>query len=79
MTLRDHFRDDLHELKSPGEKKDSTTADGVRATDDWAFEYLGLNWLQPIMEAFDEDGSGYVTVAEINRLTEALPTELNWR
>ncbi|TCD69752.1 hypothetical protein EIP91_006288 [Steccherinum ochraceum] len=78
LTLRDHFRDDLHELQSPGEKVVTTTAEDIRATDDWAFEYLGLNWLQPIMEAFDEDGSGYVTVAEINRLTESLPAELNW-
>ena len=79
MTLRDHFRDELHDVQSPTTERGDYPSDDDRGTDDWAFEYLGLNWLPQIMEAFDEDGSGYITVTEINRFTEAMPTKLNWR
>lgn len=51
----------------------------VQGLDDWAFQYISLAWLQPIMEAFDDDGSGYITVAEINKFTEAMPASLKWR
>ncbi|THH29709.1 hypothetical protein EUX98_g4473 [Antrodiella citrinella] len=77
LTLRDHFRDELYDVKTPLEGAPDQE-DDERGTNDWTFEYLGLNWLQAIMEAFDEDGSGYVTVAEINRFTEALPVDLDW-
>ncbi|CAL1709434.1 unnamed protein product [Somion occarium] len=48
------------------------------ARDDWAYHYISLAWLQPIMEAFDDDGSGYITVTEINRFTDGKPKELRW-
>lgn len=31
------------------------------------------------MEAFDDDGSGYVTYQEVNEFVEAKPDSLNWR
>ncbi|KAH8102306.1 hypothetical protein BXZ70DRAFT_891052, partial [Cristinia sonorae] len=74
LTLRDHFREQRQDVKSPALPND----DDNQGSDDWAFEFLGLNYLQPVIDAFDEDGSGYVTVTEINRLTESLPPELNW-
>lgn len=48
-------------------------------TDEWALPYIDIKWLQPIVESFDEDGSGYVTIAEINNFTQSRPTELGWR
>ncbi|KAJ3484626.1 hypothetical protein NLI96_g5521 [Meripilus lineatus] len=47
-------------------------------TDEWALPYIDIKWLQPIVESFDEDGSGYVTIAEINNFTQSRPTELGW-
>ena len=47
--------------------------------DDWAIPYTAVKWLQPIVEAFDDDGSGYITIAEINRFTKSKPNELDWR
>ena len=72
MTLQDHYRDqfDFATSKVPNE---------AVASDQWALEFLSVGWLDPIMEAFDDDGSGYITIAEVNRFTDALPTELGWR
>lgn len=33
--------------------------------------------LQALMDSFDEDGSGFVTVKEVNELTQKMPVE--WR
>ena len=49
------------------------------AKDEWALEYLGLNWLRPLMEAFDDDVSGYVSITEVNKLMDMCPPSLNWR
>lgn len=67
MTLRDHYR----------EKADSASF-GQGSTDKWAFEYISAKYLQPIMEAFDDDGSGYVTYQEVNEFVEEIPEELKW-
>ncbi|KAK7683623.1 hypothetical protein QCA50_013461 [Cerrena zonata] len=75
MTLRDHFREKAEDFELDA---DIFKSKEDMRTDDWALEYISINWLQPIMEAFDDDGSGYVTIAEINRFTESMPTELNW-
>ena len=68
MTLRDHFRE-----------KNNENITGVEALEDWALEYIDVLWLQSIMEAFDDDASGYITIAELNRFTDARPDSLNWR
>ena len=73
-TLQDHFREQAGEycfgpLASPC----------VSRADEWAFDYVGMQYLQQMKEAFDEDGSGYITVREVNRLIEMLPDELDWR
>lgn len=76
MTLRDHFREKVQEIKldaAAGSSKEQLR------TDDWALDYISVTWLQPIMEAFDDDGSGYVTIAEINQFTDAMPKDLGWR
>ena len=76
MTLRDHFREKVQEIKldaAAGASKEQLR------TDDWALDYISVTWLQPIMEAFDDDGSGYVTIAEINQFTDSMPKDLGWR
>ena len=45
--------------------------------DQWALQYLNLLHVQPILEAFDDDGTGFVSVKEVNELTSARPD--GWR
>lgn len=45
--------------------------------DAWAIKYIDVMWVQPILEAFDDDASGFITVTEVNRFTSSRPTD--WR
>lgn len=45
--------------------------------DEWALEWISINRLQSIAEAFDDDASGFITVAEVNQFTTARPKD--WR
>ncbi|KAM5542277.1 hypothetical protein V8D89_004150 [Ganoderma adspersum] len=71
LTLQDHYRD-LFDNATNAERPDAI------ANDEWALEYLGLNWLRPLMEAFDDDASGYVTITEVNKLMDMRPSSLTW-
>jgi hypothetical protein len=48
-----------------------------KADDQWALNYINMQNIQPILEAFDDDGSGFVTIREVNQLTSARPK--GWR
>ena len=72
MTLRDHY-------KERAESAALATFGGSQRSDDWAFEFINAKYLQPIMEAFDDDGSGYVTYQEVNEFVEERPSSLDWR
>ena len=69
LTLQDHYRDKFEQ---------ATHAPGPASTDQWALKYLSAQGLGPVMEAFDDDGSGYITVTEVNRFTETMPKDLKW-
>ncbi|KAM5543353.1 hypothetical protein V8D89_003227 [Ganoderma adspersum] len=43
--------------------------------DEWALEWINTIRLQAIMEAFDDDGSRLITVAEVNHFTESRPKD----
>jgi len=45
--------------------------------DAWAIKYVDVMWVQPILEAFDDDASGFITVTEVNRFTSSRPAD--WR
>lgn len=45
--------------------------------DAWTLIHLSIIHLQPLSEAFDDDVSGFVTVAEANAFTTLRPLE--WR
>jgi len=51
--------------------------EGVTGSDQWALQYIGVNYVRSILEAFDDDASGFVTVKEANNLTRSRP--LDWR
>ena len=70
LTLQDYCRDEFEQ---------TTHAPGAVSTDEWALRYLNAQGLGPIMEAFDDDASGYVTITEVNKLMDLRPPSLGWR
>jgi len=45
--------------------------------DAWAIKFLDIMWIRPILEAFDDDASGFITVTEVNTFTSSRPDD--WR
>lgn len=77
-TLRDHFHEMArNELITKGLGENRARSEEIAESDEWALQYIDIKWLPSIIESFDDDGSGYITVAEINRFTESRPK--NWR
>ena len=77
LTLRDHYLEKL-----PPETKgvlDMSTGsiDNCTNPDGWAIKYIDIMWAQPILEAIDDDASGFITVTEVNRFTSSRPVD--WR
>ena len=54
------------------------TAGGAASTDDWAQRYITLKYVRNIMEAFDEDVSGFITIKEANDFTGSRPLDWRW-
>lgn len=50
---------------------------GVRPEDRWTLDYITILRIQPLLEAFDDDASSFVTVSEVNAFTQARPRD--WR
>jgi hypothetical protein len=67
VALKDHY------AKKASKHLDSATGD----PDSWALEYIAIGHKQSILEAFDEDYSGFVTVDEVGRFTQSRPSD--WR
>ncbi|KAI0043104.1 hypothetical protein FA95DRAFT_1546775 [Auriscalpium vulgare] len=61
LALRDHYAE--HLLASPDDQ------------DAWAITFIDLMWLQPILEAFGDEASGFITVAQINAFTTSRPAD----
>jgi hypothetical protein len=47
------------------------------AEDFWALACISTRTLQPVLEAFDDDSSGFITIKEVNQLTASKPK--GWR
>ena len=72
VTLRDY-------LQSNTRRNEPFEATSGQQRDDWTTDFIELLYVQRIKEAFDEDASGYVTVAEVNKFTRGMPEDLHWR
>jgi hypothetical protein len=48
-----------------------------RQDDRWALAYINAAYVQPILEAVDDDGTGFVSVKEVNTFVAERPD--NWR
>lgn len=57
--------------------KDRSATGEHRDPSQWVIKYLDFPRIHHILEAFDEDTSGFVTIAEVNRFTKMRP--LDWR
>ena len=66
LALKDHYA----EMVAGG------GADAA-SLDEWALQYININYVRNIMEAFDEDASGFITIKEANDFTGSRP--LGWR
>ncbi|KAJ7228211.1 hypothetical protein GGX14DRAFT_346568 [Mycena pura] len=71
MALRDYYQEGGEDSSESRGENNNT-----RIADDWALQYLTVSRLQSISEAFDDDASGFVTVAEANTFTSSRP--LDW-
>ena len=71
-------------------EKFAAEAEGVLGTGDvstntpqnpdaWAIKFIDVTHLQPILEAFDDDASGFITISEVNRFTSSPRRPANWR
>ncbi|KAJ6591176.1 hypothetical protein DFH09DRAFT_195515 [Mycena vulgaris] len=70
MALRDYYQEGVEDAET------AAATGKKRNPDDWALAYLNVSRLQSISEAFDDDASGFVTVAEANAFTTSRP--LGW-
>lgn len=53
------------------------SAPAILASDEWTLRYINIVRIQPLIEAFDDDASGFITVREANQFTRMrLP---DWR
>ncbi|KAI1785580.1 hypothetical protein LXA43DRAFT_1037408 [Ganoderma leucocontextum] len=77
LALRDYFREKLEQIRRV---KSGTTpivpSRQLNDQEEWTLEYINVTRVQPIIEAFDDDASGFITVAEVNTFTTARPE--NW-
>ena len=58
-------------------EKAATESSSLKDLDDWAIKYINIGRARSVLEAFDDDASGFVTVNEVNNLTRSRPR--NWR
>ncbi|KAI0951411.1 hypothetical protein AcW1_008459 [Taiwanofungus camphoratus] len=73
LALRDYYREQADDRKHHANHLDMADTDDLSL---WALEWITVNRLQSIVEAFDDDASGFITVAEANRFTTSRP--LKW-
>ncbi|KAJ7757039.1 hypothetical protein B0H16DRAFT_1885755 [Mycena metata] len=74
MALRDYFQEDHPKRRDRNEHDHPVVV--IDKEDEWALEYISVLRLQAISEAWDDDASGFVTIAEVNAFTTARP--LDW-
>ncbi|KDR77265.1 hypothetical protein GALMADRAFT_225374 [Galerina marginata CBS 339.88] len=91
LTLRDHISNDnsnpgtpiLKRAVLPEEVGDSKrlhpSAPNItdKESDEWVLDYIDVAYVQPIVEAIDEDASGFISVKEANSFALARPQELS--
>ncbi|KAK0504191.1 hypothetical protein EDD18DRAFT_1062742 [Armillaria luteobubalina] len=76
LALHDYF---IEKLKPPGRPDEPIPAEYEK--DRWTLAYLNSPHFQPLLEAIDDDATGFITIREINTFMESKPKEwmlLQW-
>lgn len=61
----------------PRDQVDDEDSGPLEEGDMWTLDCINFGAMQRIQEAFDGDSSGFITVQEVNRLTQMRPDQ--WR
>jgi hypothetical protein len=89
MALHDYYTDRLNTDPSPSSPtnldlpspppsgRSSLAAPRKWNNDKWALAYINAAYVQPILEAVDDDGTGFVSINEVNTFVAERPD--NWR
>jgi len=65
------------ELKEYYTEKGVKDSNSPQGPDSWAIKHISISRARSILEAFDDDFSGFVTVNEVNNLIRSKPQD--WR
>ena len=77
LALRDYYLEKLStETEGVPDMGVSAISNSINP-DAWAIKYIDVIWVQPILEAFDDDALGFITVSEVNQFTSSRPVD--WR
>ncbi|KAI1783152.1 hypothetical protein LXA43DRAFT_1187180 [Ganoderma leucocontextum] len=72
LALRDYYRQQVKRKREAPHSIEEVKS-WVADKDEWALEWINVNRLQAIVEAFDDDASGFITVEEVNYFTTSRP------
>ena len=67
LALRDYYFQSIADSEAA---QDGTTT-CVSKDDRWALDYINVSDTSSIAEAFDDDASGFITIAEVNNFTSS--------
>ncbi|THG94425.1 hypothetical protein EW026_g7045 [Hermanssonia centrifuga] len=73
MSLREYFAEHYDSVLFDNADVSPQTTSGP---DRWALQYISIPRIRPLLEAFDDDSSSFVTIREMNTFTQARPQ--NW-
>ncbi|KAI0741196.1 hypothetical protein C8Q76DRAFT_710506 [Earliella scabrosa] len=74
LAIHDYYLQKLDDQRHDSQlRRDESAARCINEEDVWTLDYLDLMHLQPILEAFDDDVSGFVTIQEVNHFTTSRP------
>ncbi len=71
LALREHYNQQVQSKREVG------NGESQSGDDAWALDWINLRRLQAIAEAFDDDASGFITIAEVNQFTASRPWGAN--
>ena len=81
LNLHDYYADQRNRvgrtgspLQTPPSARSSHVSSPKKKVDDgWALEYINAAYVQSILEAVDDDGTGFISVKEVNTFVEERP------
>ena len=76
LALRDYYLEKLALESTSARGICASTITGSQHPDAWAIKSIDIR-LQPILEAIDDDASGFISIDEMNSFTVSRPAD--WR